>query len=207
MASTLTEGKTLHHPRLYDWGTALFGRRLRDLDRRVLERAAIAPGSRVLDVGCGPGRLTLAAAAAAGRDGETIGIDASPEMITRASEKAAAAGSPARFQLSPIEALPMPGDHFDVALASLMLHHLPGALLGRGLAEVRRVLRPGGRFVALDFRSTPSHGLSHVLCLLGLRRGSEHADHLRALLEEAGFAPVEVERAGRAFCVLTATKP
>src|SRR5262249_54572782 len=137
---------------------------VRGLHRRLLARAAIAPGEHVLDVGCGPGRLSLAAAQAAGATGETLGIDLSSEMIALATQKAARAGSTARFQLASIDAIPASDGHFDVVLASLMLHHLSPELQPRGLAEVRRVLKPNGRFVALDFSATPHHGVGHLLC-------------------------------------------
>src|SRR6266511_2927373 len=152
---------------LYDLGTALSGGQVRALHRRLLERAAIVPGNRVLDAGCGPGRLTLAAAQAVGPTGETLGIDPSSEMIGLATRKAARAQSAARYQIAGIEAIPAPDDHFDVVLASLMLHHLPPDLQRRGLAETLRVLKPNGRFVALDFSATPGHGIGHILCLFG----------------------------------------
>jgi len=200
------ESRVLHWARFYDLGTSLMGGRVRALHRRMIERAAIAPGERVLDVGCGPGRLTLAAAGAAG-SGETLGIDPSPEMIALARRKASGAGSAATFRVAGIEAIPVPDDHFDVVLASLMLHHLPAELQGRGLAEVFRVLAPGGRFVALDFSAMPGHGIGHLLCVFGLRRGSEHADHLGALAREARFESVEVTPESRAFSLLHASKP
>jgi SAM-dependent methyltransferase len=159
--------------------------------RRILELAEIAPGEGVLDVGCGPGRLAIAAARIAGPAGETCGIDPAPEMVRLARRKAARAGSAARFEVGVIEALPYPEDHFDVALSSLMLHHLPDDLKRRGLAEVRRVLKPAGRFVAVDFGATPGHGLGHLICVLGLRKGSDHTERIRAMFRDAGFEAVE----------------
>ncbi len=205
---THTEGWTLHRARFYDLGTALFGGRMRRLHRRVLTVAAVTAGESVLDVGCGPGRLTLAAARSAGPGGEVLGIDASPEMIDFAAKKARRAGSKAAFRVAAIEALPLPDNHFDVVLANLMLHHLPGDLQRRGVAEVLRVLKPNGRFVAGDFRAAPGHGAGHLLNVFGLRRGSEYADHLRSLAEGVGFEAVRTEDgASRAFCVLYAQKP
>jgi ubiquinone/menaquinone biosynthesis C-methylase UbiE len=203
-----TEGQTIRWARLYDLATELLGSRVRSLHRRVIEMAAIAPGERVLDVGCGPGRLTLAAALAAGPTGETLGIDPSPEMIELATQKARRGASSAAFRLAPIEAIPSPGDHFDVVLANLMLHHLPLELQRRGLAELLRVLKPNGRFVAAEFSAMPGHGIGHLLCVLGLRRGSDHADHLRSLVSAAGFESIQIEPAtSPAFCLLTARKP
>lgn len=206
MTTLNTEGRTLRWARLYDLGTTLMGRPIRALQGRLLEQAAIAPEERVLDVGCGPGRLTQEAARAAGPGGETLGIDASPEMIALARRKAARAGSLATFRLAAIEAIPTPDSRFDVALASLMLHHLPEDLQRRGLAEILRVLKPEGRFVALEFSAMPGHGLGHLLAMFGLPRGTEHAEHLRRRVEEAGFIRVEVAPAGRAFFVLRARK-
>jgi ubiquinone/menaquinone biosynthesis C-methylase UbiE len=207
MATETPYSHVLHHARLYDLGTTLLGGRLRALRQRLLDRAELAPGQRVLDVGCGPGRLTLAAAEAVGPTGEALGIDPSPEMIALATEKAERATSQAHFETASIEALPASDDHFDVVLASLMLHHLPLELQERGMAEVLRVLEPGGCFVVLDFRATPGHGLVHLLNVLGLRRGSQHAEHLRALAAAAGFTDIEVDAVDRAFCIVRARKP
>jgi ubiquinone/menaquinone biosynthesis C-methylase UbiE len=205
---TTTAGRTIHWARLYDLGTELFGGRVRSLHRSVLELAAIAPGERVLDVGCGPGRLTIAAALAAGPTGETLGIDASPEMIQLATLKATRAGSSAKFRVAAIEAIPSSDDQFDVVLANLMLHHLPLELQRRGIAEVFRVLKPSGRFVVAEFGAVPRHGIGHLLCVLGVRRGSEHAEHLRSLAGAAGFESIRAApAASSAFCLLTARKP
>ena len=206
--SVTTAGRTLHRARLYDLGTRLFGRRIRSLHRGLIELARIQPGERVLDVGCGPGRLTLEAAHVVGPTGDILGIDASAEMIDLATRKAKQAGSSAAFRVAAIEAIPSPDDQYDVVLASLMIHHLPPELQRRGLAEVLRVLRPGGRFVAADFRAMPGHGAGHVLSVLGLRRGSEHAEHLRSLAATAGFGAIRIEPGpSRAFCLLHAEKP
>ena len=104
----------------------------------------VKPGDKVLDVGCGSGRLTLAAQKWAGPQGEAVGIDPSPEMIQVARQNAERAGLRAKFELGMVEAVPFPDGTFDVVLNRLMLHHLPGDLKQRGLAEMRRVLKPGG---------------------------------------------------------------
>jgi ubiquinone/menaquinone biosynthesis C-methylase UbiE len=104
-----TEGRAIRWARLYDLGTSLlsFGRLLA-LHRSVVKLASVAPRERVLDVGCGPGRLTLLAAKVAGPAGEACGIDPAPEMIELARRKAMRAGVRVRFDVGTIEALPYP---------------------------------------------------------------------------------------------------
>lgn len=192
-----TEGKIIRWARLYDLGTTIisFGR-IGALRRTLVELAAIAQGERILDVGCGPGRLTILARTVAGPSGEACGIDPAPEMVALARRNAARAGVKVRFEVGAIETLPYPDDHFDVVLSSLMLHHLPDELKRRGLAEVRRVLKPGGRFVAVDFAAIPGDGFGHVLCVLGLRRGWDHAERLRQMFREVGLEAVEMGSTG-----------
>jgi ubiquinone/menaquinone biosynthesis C-methylase UbiE len=208
-AAPHTEGKMVRWARLYDLGTTLlsFGR-LAALHRKIVELAGIRSGERILDVGCGPGRLAIVAGTAAGPAGEICGIDPAPEMVALARRKAARASVKARFEVGVIEALPFPGDHFDVVLSSLMLHHLPDEVKRRGLAEIHRVLKPGGRLVAVDFGATPGDGVGHLLCVLRLRTGWDHAERLRAMLREAGFDAVEMGPTGhRALAFVRGRKP
>jgi demethylmenaquinone methyltransferase/2-methoxy-6-polyprenyl-1,4-benzoquinol methylase/phosphoethanolamine N-methyltransferase len=204
-----TEGRAIRWARLYDLGTTVlsFGR-LSALYRTVVDLAMVAPGERVLDVGCGPGKLTILAATRAGPAAGTCGIDPAPEMVALARRKAARAGVRARFDVGAIEALPYPDDHFHVVLSSMMLHHLPDELKRRGLSEVRRVLRPGGRFVAVDFGATPGDGAGHLLCVLRLRTGWDHAERLREMSREAGFEGLEIGPTGhRALAFVRGRKP
>ncbi|MCC7382190.1 MAG: methyltransferase domain-containing protein [Deltaproteobacteria bacterium] len=146
-------------------------------------------GQRVVDVGCGTGALAIALKAKVGH-GEVYGIDASPEMIEVAKRKAAKVGSGVEFRVALIEALPFADDSFDLVTSSLMLHHLPEGLKPKALREVRRVLKPGGRFLALDL-STMSHSpLGHLLTLLGRSHGASMVEELMPLLRDAGFEDV-----------------
>lgn len=204
-----TEGRMVRWARLYDLGTTLlsFGR-TSALRRRAVQLAGIAPGERILDVGCGPGRLAILAGTIAGPTGEAYGVDPAPEMIELARRRAAQAGVGTRFEVGVIEALPYPADHFDVVLSSLMLHHLPDALKRRGFAEIRRVLKQAGRFVAVDFGATPGEGFGHILCVLGLRTGWDHAERLREMLREATFDAVEMGPTGhRGLAFVRGRKP
>ena len=144
-----TKGKVIRWARFYDLVTWLmtFGREP-GIRRMTIELAGIKEGERVLDVGCGTGTLAIAARRPAGPAGEAHGIDPSAEMIAVAREKAAKAGVDAQFQTAVMEKLPFPDGHFDLVLSSLMLHHLPADVKRAGFAEVSRVLKPGGRFLA-----------------------------------------------------------
>jgi arsenite methyltransferase len=112
--------------------------------------ARLAPGERVLDVGCGGGLDALVAASAVGPDGEVVGVDITPEMIDRALEAAALVPS-ARVTFAVADAaegLPFPDASFDSALSNGCLNLSPRKR--ELLAEVHRVLRPGGRLALCD---------------------------------------------------------
>lgn len=184
-----TGGHVIHWARWYDALNRLlpFGRPIRE---KLVELASPAPGEHVLDVGCGTGAIALAVASRLGA-GKVRGIDPSPEMIEVATEKATKAGAAADFQVAAIERLPFPDASFDLVTSSLMLHHLPPDVKRAGLAEVWRVLKPGGRFVAVDFATTSHSPLGHLLSILGRGRGESTVAELTPLLKEAGFIQVE----------------
>ena len=125
--------------------------RERELRDRLASLADVAPGESVLDVGCGTGSLALAAKRRVGPTGIVTGIDASPEMIERARRKAANRADGIHFEVARVESLPFPDESFDVVLSTLMMHHLPRPTRERCVSEMRRVLRPGGRVLVVDF--------------------------------------------------------
>ena len=135
---------------------------LQPSQKSICVLAQIKEGDRVLDVGCGSGRLTLAAQQWAGENAEAIGIDPSPEMVEVARQNAKRAGSKAKFKLGLAERLPFPDSIFDVVLNRLMLHHLPEDLKQRGLAEMRRVLKGGGICLVVHFEP-PKSGLLRLI--------------------------------------------
>ena len=152
---------------------------------RLVELARLAPGESVLDVGCGTGTLAIAAKRRVGPSGVVHGIDASPEMIERARRKAAKAKTDVAFRTAIVEALPFPDARFDAVLGTLMLHHLPRPARRECAREMRRVLRPGGRVLAVDF-ATPRGERKGILGHLH-RHGQIPLRDIEALLGEAGL--------------------
>jgi len=115
--------------------------------------AAVAPdGARVLDVGCGPGRLSIRLARQHGL--EVTGLDLDPAMIERARANAARPGNgDARrpsFLVGDVASLAFPDGSFDLVVSTLSMHHWADPTVG--LAEIGRVLRPGGRALVWDLR-------------------------------------------------------
>lgn len=132
--------------------------------RRAAVRAAgLQPGERVLDVACGTGQLTRAAAAEVGATGETVGIDLSPRMIERASRR----GGSCRFVVGDAMALPFADAGFDAVTLGFGLRNMPD--FRRALGEMARVSAPGGRVIVLEL-AIPTAGLARVLYATWFRR-------------------------------------
>jgi SAM-dependent methyltransferase len=140
-------GAVLHSAVFYDaivW-LALRGRE-RQLRQRLLDLCRLQSGEAVLDVACGTGTLAILAKKTVGRSGTVCGVDASPEMLARARSKAARAGVEIRFENAAAQALPFPDATFDLALGTMMLHHLGRsrpARTCRGVAQGRQARGPG----------------------------------------------------------------
>jgi len=109
--------------------------------RRLTAEAAVRPGDRVLDACCGTGDLALADARAGGR---VTGVDFSQRMLERARRKS----SGIDWVEGDALALPFAEGDFDAATVGFGIRNLPD--LEAGLAELRRVLRPGGRLAVLE---------------------------------------------------------
>jgi demethylmenaquinone methyltransferase/2-methoxy-6-polyprenyl-1,4-benzoquinol methylase len=116
---------------------------------RAADLAAIGPGSRVLDVATGTGDLAVELARRVGPRGVVIGSDFSERMLTLARAKAPGIA----FEQANALALPYPDDRFDAATVGFGARNFSD--LERGLAEMARVVRPGGRVVVLEL-TTPT---------------------------------------------------
>jgi demethylmenaquinone methyltransferase/2-methoxy-6-polyprenyl-1,4-benzoquinol methylase len=118
--------------------------------QRAAELAALRPGARALDVATGTGDLAIELAGRLGGRGEVVAVDFSERMLELARAKAV--GMPIRFLLANALALPFHDDEFDAATVGFGARNFSD--LDRGLREMVRVVRPGGRVVVLEI-TTP----------------------------------------------------
>ena len=114
--------------------------------------ADVAAGGRALDCCTGTGDLALALAQRVTGSGEVVGIDFAQEMLVRARAKAAERGLAVDFRAADALALPFPDDGFDAATVAFGIRNVGD--LDRGIAEMARVVRPGGKVVVLEI-TTP----------------------------------------------------
>ncbi len=163
--------------------------RERRFRERLLRPARLRDGEAVLDVGCGTGSLAIVARAQVGPSGSVAGVDASAPMIARARRKASRAGLTIDFREAYAEALPFPDASFDVVLSTVMLHHLRRATRAAAVAEMRRVLRPGGRVIVVDFAGAGAAGGGPVAHFH--RHGHVRPRDLIDLVTGAGLEVVE----------------
>ncbi|MCC7325736.1 MAG: methyltransferase domain-containing protein [Burkholderiales bacterium] len=168
----------------------------------VLERAAIGPGDRVLDVACGTGVLSLAAAARVGTDGLVMGIDLSEKMVEAARAAASALGlCNCRFARGDAEALPDLGGGFDVGLCGLGLMYMPDP--ERALAVMAQALAPGARVAVSVWGPRSRCAWAEIFPIVDARVDSEvcplffrtgAGDTLHHALQAAGLTGVSTER-------------
>jgi ubiquinone/menaquinone biosynthesis C-methylase UbiE len=162
--------------------------RERRFRERLLQPAQLKAGESVLDVGCGSGSLAIAARHHVGAAGSVHGIDASDAMIERARRKAKKAGADVIFESALAQSLPFPDARFDVVLSTVMLHHLPRKIRQESVHEMRRVLKSGGRLLAVEFGGKVAHGKGPIAHLH--RHGSIKPRELADLVSDAGLEVV-----------------
>jgi ubiquinone/menaquinone biosynthesis C-methylase UbiE len=185
-----TRNGIIHRAAQYDLFVKLatLGRE-RSLRERMLDLARVQPGESVLDVGCGTGTLAIAAKRRVGDAGTVDGIDASPEMIERARKKTMRAHVGVAFQTAAAELLPFETSRFDLVLSTVMLHHLPRDVRPQAIQEMRRVVKPHGRILIVDFgKRTAEHRglLAHFH-----RHGRVSLADLTLLIESASLSLIE----------------
>lgn len=172
--------------------------RERRFKARLLAAAAIRPGFRVLDLGCGTG--TLAVMAKRSVPGAiVVGIDADPTAIRLARQKAAREAVSIDLHLGFAQHLPYRDRCFDRVLSTLFFHHLTHAGKREALEEVARVLAPGGELHAADFGLPANRLMRAAFSLVRKFEGAEATQdnvegRLPEMIARAGLANVRETR-------------
>jgi SAM-dependent methyltransferase len=168
----------------------------------MLARVELRAGERVVDVACGTGLVSFAAADVVGAGGAVLGVDISGAMVDAARRRADALGvDQASFARMDAEALDLADAGFDVALCGLGLMYVPDP--ARAVAEMRRVVRPGGRIGLAVWGERSRCGWSAVFPIVDAEVASDvcplffglgTGDALARVCDEAGLAQVELRR-------------
>jgi len=157
--------------------------------------AQIEQGDYVLEVGCGTGTLTLEAKRHTGTSGKAFGIDIIPGMIEVSRKKAEQADLEVSFQVGSIDKIPYPDSYFNVVMCSFMIFHMSERVRNKGIEEISRVLKPGGRFLILDL-SLPQKPVSRSILKFFLGFMLKHdLNELIPNMKASGFSNVELSQA------------
>jgi ubiquinone/menaquinone biosynthesis C-methylase UbiE len=170
------------------------------LRRRALVREALAaqPGERILDIGCGPGFYVAELLEEVGDEGSVTGVDSSPAMLAVAARRAEGRGN-VEFHEAGATSLPVEDASFDRALSVQVMEYVPE--IPAALAEIHRVLRPGGRVLIwdVDWATVSWHAVDQERMRRVLKAWDKHLTHpslpqtLAAQLSAAGFEDVRMD--------------
>jgi ubiquinone/menaquinone biosynthesis C-methylase UbiE len=157
--------------------------------KALIDQAGLSSGVCILDVGCGTGTMVVLIKRL--HPGvSVVGLDPDPKALARAKHKAEHERLSIQFDRGFSDTLPYADRSFDRVFSSLMYHHLSSEEKSKTLAEVRRVLRPGGSFHLLDFEGPDEHKhgiLDHLFHAHERLRENSQARVL-SLLQQCGFA-------------------
>ena len=158
--------------------------------KAVLERAGVGSGMRVLDAGCGPGRLTLPAAVRVGPSGRIVALDIQPAMLEKLKSRLATQGlANVELLLAGLGDGKVPVSEFDVALLVTVLGEIPDQIAA--LRELHRSLRPGGVLSVTEVLPDPHY---------------QTVARVRQLAAEVGFHESQIIRGWLSF-TMNLTKP
>ena len=157
--------------------------------------AALKEGETVLDLGSGGGFDCFLAARAVGETGRVIGVDVTPEMVSKARQNAANVGfENIEFRLGEIENLPVADISVDVIISNCVINLSPEK--PRVFKEALRVLKPGGRLAISDVVATvqlPEEMKGDLALYTGCIAGASLIDDLERMLREAGFTYIRIQ--------------
>lgn len=192
----------------YGWDLAahdyepLWQAQLAEVQAQLLAQCPPRAGERVLDVACGTGLVSFAAAHAVGSGGAVLGVDISGQMVEAARARVhTTRQANAAFARMDAEAMTVPDATFDVALCALGLMYMPEP--ETALREMRRVLRPGGRLGVAVWGARAACGWSAVFPIVDAEVSSEvcplffrlgHPQALAQACTDAGFDAVQIHR-------------
>jgi demethylmenaquinone methyltransferase/2-methoxy-6-polyprenyl-1,4-benzoquinol methylase len=158
---------------------------------RAADQARLGPGKRALDVATGTGDLAFELARRVGAEGEVVGCDFSDAMLDRARTKAAARPSaPVRFEWADALELPYEDHYFDAATVGFGVRNFTD--VPRGLRELTRVVRPGGRVVVLEI-TTPTRPPLSIFYRLWFDRAVPALGRLAGSSEAYAYLPRSVQ--------------
>ena len=176
----------------YDSGAGCFAH----FGRRLVDVADISAGAHVLDIASGRGAVLFPAAERVGAGGEVVGVDIADAMAQATNEEAARRGLTARVSVMDAEELTFPDEVFDFVTCGFGIMFFLDQ--DRGLAQMRRVLKPGGRLALSTWRLAQGADLQPVLKQMGIPRSQNpgwitEPDSLEALIDRNGFTNINVQ--------------
>ena len=157
--------------------------------------ASLQPGETVVDLGSGGGFDCFLAAKQVGETGQVIGVDMTPDMLSRArlnAEKMKAAN--VEFRLGEIENLPVADNTADIVMSNCVINLSPDKQ--KVYREAYRVLKPGGRLAISDIVATaplPAEIRQNLALVSACVGGAATIDDTKAMLQEAGFAEIRIQ--------------
>lgn len=178
--------------RYYDWITNIVTLgKISKMHQSTLSLVQLQAGDSILDVGCGTGKLILAAEQIIGHGGTAVGLDVESGMVEQAKRHALKSSSHAQFEVASIDQIPYPDNSFDVVVSTLVYHHLTETQKTAGFAELKRVLKLNGRLLIADLNpnrrslatSLPGHNQ--------LEREDHVLTEVTAHMQKIGFTNIE----------------